>query len=70
MKLGPVTRLDKRNKTTYKKFEDDAMPANCDVMSFFRFTAKLELSGTGFQSVKLTLSLKVTFYLTKTETRT
>ena len=46
MKLRPVTRLDKRNKTTYKKFEDDVMSANCDVMSFFRFTAKLELSGS------------------------
>ena len=32
MKLGPVTKLDKRNKTTSKKFDDDIMSANCDVI--------------------------------------
>ena len=32
MKLGPVTKLDKRNKTTLKKFEDDT---NCDAIVFF-----------------------------------
>ena len=35
MKLGPVTKLDKRNKTTSKKFDDDVMPENCDVIVFF-----------------------------------
>ena len=29
MTLGPVTKLDKRNKATSKKFDDDAMSANC-----------------------------------------
>ena len=31
MKLGPVTKLDKRNKTTSKKFDDDVMSENCDI---------------------------------------
>ena len=31
MNLGPVTKFDKRNKTTSKKFDDDVMPENCDV---------------------------------------
>ena len=35
MKLGPVTELDKRNKTTSKKFDDDVMPENCDVIAIF-----------------------------------
>ena len=35
MKLGPVTKLDERNKTTSKKFDDDVMSANCDVMFIF-----------------------------------
>ena len=35
MKLGPVTKLDKRNKTTLKKFDDDVMPENCDVIVIF-----------------------------------
>ena len=28
MKLGPVTKLDKGNKATSKKFADDVMSAN------------------------------------------
>ena len=35
MKLGPVTKLDKRNKTTSKKFDDDVMSENCDVIVIF-----------------------------------
>ena len=35
MKLGPVTKLDKRNKTTTKKFDDEVMSANCDVITIF-----------------------------------
>ena len=36
MKLGPVPKLDKRNKTTSKKLDDDVMPENCDVIVIFR----------------------------------
>ena len=32
MKLEPVTKLDKRNKTTSKKFDEDVMSENCDVI--------------------------------------
>ena len=35
MKLGPVTKLDKRNKTKAKKFDDDLISANCDVIVIF-----------------------------------
>ena len=35
MKLGPVTKLDKRNKTTSKKTGNDVMSANYDVMVTF-----------------------------------
>ena len=35
MKLVPVTKLDKRNKTTSKKFDDDAMSENRDVIVIF-----------------------------------
>ena len=34
MKLGPVAKIDKRNKTTKKK-DDDVMPENCDVIANF-----------------------------------
>ena len=35
MKLGPVTKLDKRNKTTSKEFGDNIMSENCDVIVIF-----------------------------------
>ena len=35
MKLRPVTKLDEENKTS-KKFADDVMSENCDVIAIFR----------------------------------
>ena len=35
MKPGQVTKLNKRNKTTLKKFDDNVMSANYDVISIF-----------------------------------
>ena len=35
MKLGPVTKLDKRNKTTSKTFDDDVFSANCNIIVIF-----------------------------------
>ena len=35
MKLEPVTKLDMRNKTTPRKFDDDVMSENCDVIAIF-----------------------------------
>ena len=36
MKIGPVTRLDKRNKTTSKKIDIEVMSENCDVIVIVR----------------------------------
>ena len=35
MKLGTVTKLDKKNKTMSKKIEDDIMSENYDVILIF-----------------------------------
>ena len=35
MKFGPVTQLDKRNTATSKKFGDDVMSPNCDIIVNF-----------------------------------
>ena len=35
MKLGPVAKLDKRNKTTSKTFDNDIMLENYDVIVIF-----------------------------------
>ena len=34
MKLGPITKLDKRNKTTSKKVDNDALTTN-DIIVIF-----------------------------------
>ena len=35
MKLVPITKLDKRDKTTPKKIDDNLMLENCDVIVIF-----------------------------------
>ena len=35
MKLGPVTKHDKRNKATSKKIDYDVTSENCDVIAIF-----------------------------------
>ena len=35
MKLGPVTKIDKGNKKTWKKFDDNVMSQKCDVIVIF-----------------------------------
>ena len=67
-----MTALDKKNKTMSKKF-DEKYRKIVTSLSFFQFKADLEQSGSQIPdalSVKLIFSLKVTFYLTKTENRT
>ena len=68
MKLGPVTKLDKRN--VKKKLT----MTSCwqMLLSNFRLMTNLEQSGSWIPdawSVKLKFSLIVTFYLTETENR-
>ena len=36
MKLGPVTKFDKRNNRASKMFDDDIMLADCDVIVIFQ----------------------------------
>ena len=35
MKIGAVTKLDKRNNTMSKNFDDDVTSTNCNVIGFF-----------------------------------
>ena len=42
MKTGPVTKLDKRNKTTSKKIYDDVMWENCDAIVIFPIYGQIE----------------------------
>ena len=41
MKLGSITKLDKRSKTTSKKFDDGVMSEIVTSMLFFQFTVNL-----------------------------
>ena len=44
IKLGEVTKLDKRNETTSKKFDDDVMSENCEVIVIFWIFNQFEKS--------------------------
>ena len=66
MKLGAVTKLDKRNKPTSKNFDNDVISGNCDVLSFFKFLANLEQPGDRIpdtESAKGMFSVKATFFV-------
>ena len=59
MKLEPVTKLDKRNKTTSKELDDEVMLANCDAIVIFPIYAQfgaIQKPDSGRKSVKLTFS--------------
>ena len=73
MKVGPVTKLDKRNKTTSNKCDASLCRKIVTSLPFFQFTTNLEQSGRQIPdaySVKLVFSLIVIFRLTKTKNRT
>ena len=46
MKLGPVTKLDKKNRTTSKKMTITSYRKIVMSWPFFQFTANLEQSGS------------------------
>ena len=73
MKLGPVTRPDKRNTATLKQIKDDIMSANFNVNVFPQFLANWQPSGSrtpDILSIKLAFLITITFYLTKPEHKT
>ena len=78
MKLKPVTKFDKekfaKEKTaTSKKFNDDVMSTNCDVIVFFLIYDQFAVIRKPIPDawpIKLRFSLTITFYLTKIENRT
>ena len=73
MKLRPVTKLDRRNKTTSKNVTLTLCRKIVTLLLFFGFLANLEQSGgriTDTESAKIMISVIVTFCRTNTETRT
>ena len=70
MKLGPVTKINKRNKTTPKKFGND----KCDIIVIFPIYGQFGAmqkpdSGCIVCKTYFVINSK-TFYLTKTQNRT
>ena len=73
MKLGSVTKLEKRKDTRSKKIDDDFMPEIVTSLSIFQFMANMQQSGSRVPDaypVKRIFSLIVIFYIPKTENRT
>ena len=71
MKLGPVTKLDKRNKTTSKKLTSCQKIVTS--LPFFGFLTNLEQSGgrsPDTESANVMFSVIVAFCVTKTENTT
>ena len=66
MKLGPVTKLDKRNKTTSKKIDIDVIV----IFRIFGQFGAVRRPDSGTESAKVMLLVIGTFCLTKTENRT
>ena len=73
MKFEQSTKFNKRNKTRLNQFDDDVMPANCDIIAIFliygQFGAILKRDSRSI-ICKTYIFIKVTFYLTKTGNRT
>ena len=69
IKLGQTAKLDKKNKATLKKVDNDVMSASSDVIDFLLSMAILKQSANQNPETwsVFTFSLIVTFYLTKTE---
>ena len=68
MKLGPVTKLDKKNKK--KKYDDGFMSQMVASLSFSQFMTNLQLPGSQILDAwfkKLIFSLTITFCLIKIE---
>ena len=61
MKLGPVTKFNKKNKTTSKNFGDNVMLANYDVIVIFPIYGQ-------FGAIWKPDSGRITFYLQTRET--
>ena len=71
MQLGPVTKLNKRNKITSKKWTMTSCRQIVTSLSFFGFMANLEQSGSLIPNAwSIILIFSLTVYLTKTENRT
>ena len=73
MKLGSVTKIDQRNKTTSKNLVMTSFLKIVTSLSFFKFLTNLEQSGGRIpdtESAKIMFSITVTFFLRKTENRT
>ena len=72
MKLGPVYKIDKRNKTTSKRLMMTSCRKIVTSLSFIGFLANLEQSGGQIpdtESAKSIFSFIVTFCLTKIKTK-
>ena len=69
LKLGPVTKIDKRNTATLKKIENDVISRNCDFIVVFPICGQFWAIGKPDSGcIKLIFASIVTFYLKKLKT--
>ena len=66
MKLGPVTKIDKRNKKTSSKFGDYAMSVNSDIIVIFPICSQF---GAIRKLDSVRIACKTCIYLAKNENK-
>ena len=72
MKLRPVLKFDRRNMAMSKKFDDDIMSANCDVIVIFPIygqSGAIQKPDSGHMVCKI-YTVMNSIYLTKTKNST
>ena len=72
MKLGPVTKLEKKNRTMSKNIDDGVMSEYCDVIVIFFIYGQFEAIPKPDSRRRLCKSyvfINSNFYLTKTKNR-
>ena len=62
MKFAPITKLDKRNKTTSKKFDDGVMSQNCDAIFIFFIYGQFGVFIYGLIVFKTSINSKLLSY--------
>ena len=74
MKLGPVAKLEKKNKTMSKNFDDDVMSKNFNLIAIFpiysQFGGIWRPDSGRIVCKTYVFILIVTFHLTKSENKT
>ena len=70
LKFGPVTKTDKKYTAKLKTFDNDVISKNFDAAIIFPIYGQFDAFWKSDSGCMVTFLLTITFYLSKTESRT